>query len=110
MNEENKLNQKVSDNTEQQDKKRSVVKMKKEWKFFKKKKSSETQKEEKPERWVQIRLIPIWLRILLTLLLLVLMAILGLFIGFSVLGDGTPSEIFKKETWTHITDIIQGIE
>lgn len=84
MKEEKEFNQKVADNANRQD--------------------------EKPERWVQIRLIPIWLRILLTLSFLVLIGILGLYIGFSVLGDGAPGEIFNKETWTHITDIIQGIE
>lgn len=71
------------------------------------------QKEEKQERktvWVQIRLIPIWLRIILVILLLVGIGALGLYVGYSVIGDGSPREIFKKETWTHITDIIRGVE
>lgn len=66
--------------------------------------------EKKQVRWVQIRLIPIWLRIILVLLLLVSVSVLGLYIGYSVVGDGMPSDIFKKGTWTHIIDIIKGIE
>src|SRR5690625_3043384 len=66
--------------------------------------------EEKQVKWVQIRLIPIWLRIILVLLLLVSVSVLGLYIGYSVIGDGAPSDIFKKGTWTHMIDIIKGIE
>ena len=62
----------------------------------------------KKQFWVQIRLIPIWLRIILVLVLLVGAAILGALIGYGTLGDGNPTDIFKKETWTHILDIISG--
>ena len=62
----------------------------------------------KKQMWVQIRLLPIWVRIILVLLLLVGAAALGAMIGYSTLGDGNPSDVFKKETWTHILDIIAG--
>lgn len=81
--------------------------------FFKEKgKEKEEQVEEEPQnqKWVQIRLLPIWLRIILLLLLTIFTIILGAYIGYSVVGDGSGSDLFKKETWTHITDIIQGIE
>lgn len=71
------------------------------------------QTEEKPAKntiWVQIRLFPIWLRLILVLLLFAGVAALGLYVGYSVVGDGSPGEIFQKETWTHITDIIRGVE
>lgn len=79
--------------------------------FFRKKmykKQDET--NPKDEKWVQIRLLPIWLRIIIVLVLTVLVAIIGAFIGYSIVGDGVALELFKKETWTHITDIIQGVE
>jgi len=68
--------------------------------------------DNEPKRtfWVQIRLIPIWLRIILIALLLVLVSIIGLQIGFSYIGDGDPKDVLKKETWTHILDIIDGKE
>ncbi|PID15323.1 hypothetical protein CSV63_08165 [Sporosarcina sp. P34] len=59
-------------------------------------------------RWVQVRMIPIWLRLLLILLLVVLAAIAGTMVGFSVIGDGQAGDVFKKETWQHIFDIMNG--
>ncbi|MER2088874.1 MAG: DNA-directed RNA polymerase subunit beta [Sporosarcina sp.] len=64
----------------------------------------------KQKVWVQIRLLPIWLRIILVLLLLIGAALLGTMIGYGSLGDGNPTDVFKKETWTHILDIINGVE
>lgn len=61
-------------------------------------------------RWVQIRMIPIWLRVILVLLLLIGVAIIGLQIGYGYIGDGKPSDVLKKETWLHIVDIIKGVE
>ena len=68
--------------------------------------------ESEPKRtfWVQIRLIPIWLRIILIAVLLVVMSIIGLQIGYSYIGDGNAKDVLKKETWTHILDIINGKE
>lgn len=79
--------------------------------FFKRK-SKEGQEDQEYEegKWVRIRLFPIWLRVILVLGLLLTTIIIGLFVGYSVIGDGVPSELFKMKTWTHITDIIQGVE
>ena len=60
--------------------------------------------------WVQIRLIPIWLRLILIVLLLVVASIIGLTFGYSYIGDGNPEDVFKKDTWTHILDIKNGKE
>lgn len=68
------------------------------------------QTEPKQQFWVQVRLLPIWLRILLVLLLLAGAAILGAIIGYGYIGDGEPMDVLKKETWTHILDIINGKE
>lgn len=70
-----------------------------------------TKKPTKPVnemRWVQVRLIPIWLRLVILLVLLVVAAGLGAMVGFSVIGDGTAGDVFKKETWQHIFDIMNG--
>src|SRR6185312_6990715 len=66
--------------------------------------------EPKKQFWVQIRLLPIWLRVVLVLLLLFGAAIFGAMIGYGYIGDGDPGDVLKKETWTHILDIINGKE
>ncbi|WP_262174324.1 DNA-directed RNA polymerase subunit beta [Saccharococcus sp. Marseille-Q5394] len=76
----------------------------------KKQKSIDEETSGKPRIWVQIRLFPIWLRIVLVLLLLAGAAILGAMIGYGFVGDGQPSDVLKKETWIHILDIIKGKE
>ncbi|MUV37361.1 hypothetical protein JNUCC1_01167 [Lentibacillus sp. JNUCC-1] len=53
------------------------------------------------------RLLPIWLRLIIVLVLAVAALILGLGIGYSVLGDGSFKEIFDRETWQHIIDIVE---
>ena len=50
-------------------------------------------------------MIPIWLRLVLLLAGIVCMATLGTIIGYSVIGDGKPFEIFDKETWIHIIEL-----
>lgn len=76
----------------------------------------ENQQQKKDEispkkvRWVQIRMIPIWLRMILITLLLALVIFIGLRVGYGYLGDGNPSDVLKKETWLHIVDIIKGKE
>ncbi|MBH9966665.1 DNA-directed RNA polymerase subunit beta [[Bacillus] enclensis] len=65
------------------------------------------QKEEvKPQRWVRVRMLPIWLRILLVIVLLAASLALGAMVGYGVIGDGNPADVFKKETWQHIIDIV----
>ncbi|WP_071435434.1 DNA-directed RNA polymerase subunit beta [Bacillus kwashiorkori] len=66
------------------------------------------QKEEvarKPRR-IRIRLIPIWLRVIIVLILVVTFFMIGTMIGYGIIGDGNPTDVFKKSTWTHITDIV----
>ncbi|MCH4826859.1 MAG: DNA-directed RNA polymerase subunit beta [Planococcus sp. (in: firmicutes)] len=58
--------------------------------------------------WVQIRLFPIWLRIVIVIALIALAAVLGVMIGFGVIGDGSPADALKWETWQHILDIMGG--
>ena len=62
-------------------------------------------KEKQANGKIRIRMIPIWLRLVLLLAGIVCMATLGTLIGYSVIGDGKPFEIFDKKTWTHIIDL-----
>jgi hypothetical protein len=64
---------------------------------------SRTQKKMKKPK---VRLIPIWLRIVVILVFCAVSLAAGLAIGYGVIGDGKPSDVFQKETWQHIVDIV----
>jgi hypothetical protein len=67
------------------------------------------QREKKPsEKKPRLRLIPIWLRILISIVLIGGCLILGLMFGYGVIGGGNPAEALKPDTWYHILDIIRG--
>ncbi|GIN20329.1 MAG TPA: DNA-directed RNA polymerase subunit beta [Bacillus bacterium] len=55
---------------------------------------------------IKVRLIPIWLRVLIVIFLTVISLIAGIITGYAVLGDGKPQDALKKETWTHIVDLV----
>lgn len=62
----------------------------------------------KPTRWVQIRMIPIWLRILIVMVLLLAAVMVGVTIGYSSIGDGDSADALKWSTWQHLLKIIKG--
>lgn len=53
------------------------------------------------------RIFPIWLRLIVIFCFCIVALIAGLVIGYSILGDGAPTDVFHKETWKHIIDLIQ---
>ncbi|MGJ7920779.1 DNA-directed RNA polymerase subunit beta [Neobacillus sp. LXY-4] len=55
---------------------------------------------------IRIRLIPIWLRLVIIILLLSFSLMSGMMVGYGVIGDGKPFDALKQSTWTHIVDII----
>jgi hypothetical protein len=65
-------------------------------------------KEQKKTYWVQIRMFPIWLRIILLILIFGVAAAAGLMVGYGVLGDGNPIDAIKWETYQYILDIKDG--
>ncbi|TQR18123.1 DNA-directed RNA polymerase subunit beta [Psychrobacillus soli] len=71
---------------------------------------NEQARAEEPKKihWVQIRMFPIWLRILLCIVLFSGAAAAGLMVGYGVLGGGTPKDALKWETYQHILDIKDG--
>ncbi|WP_440897961.1 DNA-directed RNA polymerase subunit beta [Amphibacillus sp. Q70] len=56
------------------------------------------------------RIFPIWLRLIVVFLLAILALIIGMIVGFSVLGDGDPLDVLTLDFWRHVLDIISGVE
>jgi hypothetical protein len=73
-----------------------------------KKQETDTPQTKTPIRWVQLRLIPIWLRIILVVILWVVIAAVGLNVGYSLIGDGQAKDALKWSTWQHLLDIMNG--
>jgi uncharacterized membrane protein YvbJ len=65
----------------------------------------EKKTREKKKR-IRVRLIPIWLRIIIVLILLAASIVLGAMFGYAVMGGGEAKDIFEKSTWTHIMDLV----
>lgn len=55
---------------------------------------------------IKVRLLPIWLRLLIVAVLIVIMAVFGAIVGYSIIGGGQVVDVFKPSTWTHIGDIV----
>ncbi|MBK3495617.1 DNA-directed RNA polymerase subunit beta [Viridibacillus sp. YIM B01967] len=78
-----------------------------------------TRKEAKIERevreevsmrwWSKLRLFPMGIRILVVLILIVIAAVSGAMIGYSVMGEGDAIDVLKISTWRHIFDIMNGV-
>lgn len=46
-------------------------------------------------------------KVILFLLFIVLFFVIGLFIGYSIIGDGSYWEVLNQDTWQHILDFIR---
>lgn len=53
------------------------------------------------------RKLPIIVRIIIALILFALSLAAGLMFGYGILGDGAMMDVFEKETWQHIVDIVK---
>ncbi|MEH7383295.1 DNA-directed RNA polymerase subunit beta [Bacillus sp. JJ1533] len=62
--------------------------------------------KKKREGKLRIRLIPIWIRLLLVVVLFAASVMIGVVVGYGVIGDGDPGDALKKETWQHIIDLV----
>lgn len=76
----------------------------------KKRRTQEIDNDEQQKRFIRIRLIPIWLRIVLLLLLFIIVTAIGIVFGYSVIGEGEAGDALKWSTWKHILDIMNGVE
>jgi len=57
------------------------------------------------KRRKQTRLTPLG-RFILSLILIVLTAVLGALIGYSLIGQGNPIDVFKLDTWIQLYDVV----
>lgn len=77
-------------------------------------KKKKVKKEKKqPELTKEIflsRLASTGIKLLIFFIIIIFVAIIGLMIGFGVIGEGNPVDALKWETWQHILDIINGKE
>ncbi|GMB09403.1 DNA-directed RNA polymerase subunit beta [Thermolongibacillus altinsuensis] len=63
--------------------------------------------EKRTSRRFRRRLIPIWLRLIIVAVLVVISTAIGAMVGYSVLGDGKPLDALKPSTWQHIIDLVE---
>lgn len=55
---------------------------------------------------VFIKAMKVLFKTIMFLLLLVLFVIIGLFIGYCLIGDGNYWEVLNQNTWQHIIDFV----
>ncbi|NRD77149.1 DNA-directed RNA polymerase subunit beta [Bacillus sp. BRMEA1] len=67
----------------------------------------ENQAVDRKKGRVRIRLIPIWLRLILLAVFIFVSLMIGAVVGYSGLGGGKVSDVFKVSTWTYIRDLVE---
>lgn len=58
------------------------------------------------EKRIRMRLIPIWLRTILLVVLVSISLVAGAAVGYGTIGGGKVVDVFKMSTWTHIQDLV----
>ncbi|KKI89718.1 hydroxymyristoyl-ACP dehydratase [Bacillus sp. SA1-12] len=71
------------------------------------KKAKKTKDKQQEKVKIRVRLIPIWLRVLLVLIFMAISAIVGIIVGYGVIGTGDPSDALDQSTWQHIIDLVE---
>ncbi len=64
------------------------------------------EKQTKQQR-LRRRLIPIWLRLVIVFVLVLLSGMIGAMVGYGVIGEGNAWDALKPATWQHIVDLIE---
>ncbi|MDP4171690.1 MAG: DNA-directed RNA polymerase subunit beta [Bacillota bacterium] len=72
---------------------------------FKKAKNQDEKKPQERIKW-DVRLFPIWLRLIVLFVALIGVLLTGAVVGYSVVGKGKMADALKMETWTHIHDLV----
>ncbi|OES44912.1 DNA-directed RNA polymerase subunit beta [Domibacillus iocasae] len=57
------------------------------------------------KRKKETRLTPLG-RFIISLFFIVLTAIIGALIGYSIIGQGNPIDVFKVDTWIQLYDVV----
>ncbi|WP_051189183.1 DNA-directed RNA polymerase subunit beta [Halalkalibacillus halophilus] len=78
-----------------------------------KSKRKEVREEKKKEKGTKpkgrVRYIPVWLRFILIIAIAVTALIVGLMVGFGVIGEGgDPSDVLDRSMWEDLYDYIRG--
>lgn len=55
---------------------------------------------------IRVRLIPVWVKVIIVVVLFFGSLTAGMVVGYGVIGNGKPLEALQKGTWMHIVDII----
>ncbi|OAS88139.1 MULTISPECIES: DNA-directed RNA polymerase subunit beta [Metabacillus] len=72
-----------------------------------KKEQNTNEQNDKNRIRIRIRLIPIWVRVLLVLIFMVLSTLVGLIVGYGIIGNGNPADALEESTWQHIIDLVE---
>lgn len=64
------------------------------------------QQEQQAPKRRRTRLIPIWLRLIIIIVLLAFSLLGGAMVGYSAIGNGNLGDVFHKSTWEHPFDIV----
>lgn len=56
---------------------------------------------------VLIKALKLIFKTILFLLLLILFVVIGLFIGYCLIGDGNYWEVLNRDTWQHIINFVK---
>ncbi|ELK20674.1 hypothetical protein AF6_2582 [Anoxybacillus flavithermus TNO-09.006] len=67
----------------------------------------EEKKQKRSLRRPRRRLIPIWLRLVIVFVLVLLSGMIGAMVGYGVIGEGNAWDALKPATWQHIVDLIE---
>ncbi|MDQ0160514.1 DNA-directed RNA polymerase subunit beta [Alkalibacillus salilacus] len=71
--------------------------------------AKEEKKKNKKKRKGRVRYLPVWLRFLLVIILAIVATILGLMVGYGVVGEGDdPSSVLDPDLWQNMYDYIRG--
>ena len=65
-----------------------------------------TTNEQTATKQPKLRVFPIWLSLLLVIVAIMASLIVGLIVGYGVIGDGEPFDALKVSTWTKIYDLV----
>ncbi|PYZ96296.1 hydroxymyristoyl-ACP dehydratase [Alteribacter lacisalsi] len=69
-------------------------------------KARQNQEKKPKSKRGRVRLIPIWFRLILVVFLVGLSILLGAMVGYGIVGDGHPMDVFQRDTWNQIYELI----
>lgn len=115
MKEKQTMIAKQKPSTTQEEQKRIERKKERKFPFSLRKKDESSRASERRKRKHKLkskrrpvrRIFPIWLRLIVVILLCAGALIIGLMVGYGVIGDGSPKDVLKVDAWKHIIDIVK---